>query len=355
MASGWQPAIFFDKDPQDLTLLECAFIAGSVKRPNYYNPFLRKNRENAEEVRLRDEERINYVLGKMHKANMISAAEFAQLKASDLVFNQGRMAYVHNTVIDLVKEGLETPFIADVLEENGISNISTSGARIITSLDKDLQASTLQALRRQLSQLDVRLRGYKRDAVQKEYEALSYSGDDTTLPGNFVVWYHCFGFLCARQRNLGRGAVQWGRGNRPPISRGLRAALPMPMQSLPVAPAGQVRTIARGCCSQLQPGDRIYVSIRSVNEDGSLELDLEKYPQVEGAAYVLQEGAVRAMGGGMSNKNYNRATSAKRLMGSTFKIFLFYRGNAAWVESGGYDRQQSADLHLHAPILHTAA
>ena len=32
-----------------LTLLECAFIAGSVKRPNYYNPFLRKNRANAEE------------------------------------------------------------------------------------------------------------------------------------------------------------------------------------------------------------------------------------------------------------------------------------------------------------------
>src|SRR5665647_3167268 len=29
---------FFDKEPQELSLLECAFIAGSVKRPNYYNP-----------------------------------------------------------------------------------------------------------------------------------------------------------------------------------------------------------------------------------------------------------------------------------------------------------------------------
>ena len=77
-------------------------------------------------------------------------------------------------------------FITDALEENGISNISTSGARIITSLDKQLQDRTLQALRRQLSQLDVRLRGYKHDEVQKEYEDLGYSGDDSLLPGNFV-------------------------------------------------------------------------------------------------------------------------------------------------------------------------
>nr|WP_321464746.1 transglycosylase domain-containing protein [uncultured Desulfobulbus sp.] len=313
---------FFDKDPQDLTLLECAFIAGSVKRPNYYNPFLRKNRENAEEVRLRDEERINYVLGKMHKANMISAAEFAQLKASDLVFNQGRMAYVHNTVIDLVKEGLETPFIADVLEENGISNISTSGARIITSLDKDLQASTLQALRRQLSQLDVRLRGYKRDAVQKEYEALSYSGDDTTLPGNFV-----FGTIAsvssARDKETSVEVQCNGAGEIGHLSQEGFGRIADAYAKFTRGASRASANDRKGLLQQLQPGDRIYVSIRSVNEDGSLELDLEKYPQVEGAAYVLQEGAVRAMGGGMSNKNYNRATSAKRLMGSTFKIFLF--------------------------------
>ena len=33
---------FFDKDPQDLNLVEVAFIVGSVKGPNKYNPFIRK-------------------------------------------------------------------------------------------------------------------------------------------------------------------------------------------------------------------------------------------------------------------------------------------------------------------------
>jgi hypothetical protein len=65
------------------------------------------------------------------------------------------------------------------------------------------------------------------------------------------------------------------------------------------------------------------VSIRGTDDKGKLLLDLERYPQVEGGAFVLQEGAIRGMSGGMSNLNFNRATTAKRLMGSTFKPFLF--------------------------------
>jgi membrane peptidoglycan carboxypeptidase len=313
---------FFNKDPENLTLLECAFIAGSVKRPNYYNPFLRKNVANADEVRLRCEERIDYVLGKMRKANMISEAEFTQFKASDLVFQQGRMSYTQNTVMDLVKEGLETPFIADVLEENGISNISTSGARIVTSLDKELQDRTLQALRRQLSQLDVRLRGYKRAEVQEEYKALGYSGDDTFLPGNFL-----FGTIgtIATSRDQGKNVqvlFQDGRLEGVIGDAGFEQtanAFARFTRNAGRASAGDRQALLK----QLQTGDLVYVSVREVEPSGRLVLDLEKYPQVEGAAYVLQEGAVRAMGGGMSNVNYNRATTAKRLMGSTFKVFLF--------------------------------
>lgn len=313
---------FFDKDPKDLSPLECAFIAGSVKRPNYYNPFLRKNMANMEEVRVRDEERVNYVLGKMRKAGMIGEAEYAQLKASDLVFKQGKMSYTQNTVMDLVKEGLETPFIADVLEENGISNISTSGARIITSLDKELQDRTLQALRRQLSQLDVRLRGYKRAEVQEEYQALAYLGDDSLLPGTFV-----FGTIASLATNRdGSPLVQVQLKDEQGTGRIVGEGFDRIADAYAKFTRGAGRASAadrQALLKQLQSGDQIYVSIRKVNEDGSLELDLEKFPQVEGGAYVLQEGAVRAMGGGMSNINYNRATSAKRLMGSTFKIFLF--------------------------------
>src|SRR5690606_1210238 len=39
---------FFDKEPRDLTLVECAFIAGSVKGPNQYNPFIQGTPERRE-------------------------------------------------------------------------------------------------------------------------------------------------------------------------------------------------------------------------------------------------------------------------------------------------------------------
>lgn len=319
---GVAARFFFDKDPKDLTLLECAFIAGSVKRPNYYNPFLKKNSANAAEVRQRGDERMQYVLGKMRKAGMVSESEYAKLKVADLIFKQGKMSFAQNTAMDLVKEGLETPFIANTLEENGISNISTSGARIITSLDPKLQGKTVLALRQHLSQLDVRLRGYHRILVQTEYKALAYPGDEEYTPGSFV-----FGIIAAISETRDKGAevrVQFDDGrfvgvidaiglNRlgdayAKFSRGASAASPADRKAL---------------LKLLQAGDRVYVSVRGVGESGELLLDLEKFPEVEGAAFVLQEGAIRAMSGGMSNLNFNRATTAKRLMGSTFKTFLF--------------------------------
>lgn len=96
------------------------------------------------------------------------------------------MSYTQNTVMDLVKEGVGAPYIAAALEENGISNISTSGCRIITSIDRKLQEKTVYALRRQLSQLDVNLRGYSRTKVQEEYAALDYPGDSDFIVGAFV-------------------------------------------------------------------------------------------------------------------------------------------------------------------------
>jgi penicillin-binding protein 1A len=313
---------FFDKTPKELTLLECVFIAGSVKRPNYYNPFLKKNLANADEVRQRGEARMRYVLGQMRKAGMINDSEYANLNVADLVFKQGKMSFAQNTAMDLVKEGLETPFIADALEENGISNISTSGARIITSLDSQLQGKTVQALRRHLSQLDVRLRGYHRALVQAEYKAMEYRGDDEFIPGNFV-----FGVVTAISENREKGeeiGVQFDDGRVEGVidATGLNplgAAYARFSRGASVASPADRKALLK----QIQAGDRVYVSIRGVDESDTLQLDLEKYPQVEGAAFVLQEGAVRAMSGGMSNVNFNRATSAKRLMGSTFKTFLF--------------------------------
>jgi penicillin-binding protein 1A len=313
---------YFDKEPSELTLLECAFIAASVKQPNYYNPFLKKNLANAQAVRQRSEERIRYVLGKMLKAGMLTEAEHKNLKPESLVFKQGKMSFTQNTAMDLVKEGLETPFITDALEQNGISNIATSGARIITSLDAQLQQKTILGLRQHLSQLDVRLRGYQREVVQTEYKELKYPGDDEYQPGNFV-----FGRISEIIETRDKGTelrVRFddsryeGMVDAPGLDRIADAHAQFSRNAAAASPADR-----KALLKQVQVGDFLYVGIRERGESGKLLLDLERYPHVEGAAFVLQEGRIRAMSGGMSNINFNRATTAKRLMGSTFKTFVF--------------------------------
>ena len=313
---------FFDKAPEELTLLESAFIAGSVKQPNYYNPFLKKNQGNPEETKQRATGRIHYVLGKMRRANMISEEEFLRAKDEEIVFRQGKMSYTQNTVMDLVKEGVGAPFIAAALEENGISNISTSGCRVITSIDLELQEKTVYALRRQLSQLDVNLRGYSRVKVQEEYAALDYPGDSDFIVGAFL-----FGTI-DEVTDTKEGVtvrVQFSDGRRTGVID--RAGIERMVASLTRYRRGAWATPGpadrKALVSELRAGDRVCASIREIDEAGELRLDLERYPQVEGGAFVLQEGAIRAMGGGMSNSNFNRATSARRLMGSTFKPFLY--------------------------------
>lgn len=314
---------FFDKSPQDLTLLESAFIAGSVKRPNYYNPFLKKNAENSEQVKQRVQERTNYVLGKMLKAKKINEQEYNTAKATEIVFKQGKMSFTQNTIMDLVKEGVGTSFIAETLETNSISNISTSGARIITSLDPHLQDKTIYALRRQLSWLDTVLRGYNRAQVQEEYKSLDFAGDSELQPGAFV-----FGTIAEVAEIQGKGAAIQIQFTDIPAKgllddKGLEHLVNALTRSRRGSWATPGPADRKELLRALLPGDRVCVSIRGSNGANGFLVDLERYPKVEGGAIVLQEGAIRALSGGMSNLNFNRATSARRLMGSTFKPFLF--------------------------------
>ena len=315
---------YFDKDVADLTLLEAAFIAGSVKRPNYYNPFIKKNRKDIRKARIRADERAGYVLGNMFKQGMISKEEYDSAIERDIVFIQGKTSFALNTVMDLVKDGLATQVITQALEDHGISNISTSGARIISSIDRSLQNDTLYNLRRELSRLDVRLRGYEREDVQKEYGDLTYTGDGKIREKAFL-----FGTIAAIDVNNSKKPIINVRfGSKQPEGfidqQGLSRLLDALVKYRKGLWAKTGKKDLAELLSQLQVGDKIYVSVREVDLfDGAPTLNLERYPKLQGAALVMQQGLIRAMAGGMENHFYNRAVSAKRLMGSTFKPFLF--------------------------------
>ncbi len=314
---------YFNKKPAELSLLECAYIAGSVQRPNYYNPFTRYNRAHPSKARSKVKRRVGYVLGKMFKAQAISRQEYEDALENEVVFNQGKMSFRLNTAMDLVREGLESEKVTTALEDHGIFNVATSGIRIVTSIDKTVQDSTLQALREHLSVLDIRLRGYERGEVQKQYAALDYAGDQSTVPGAFV-----FGIIGDKVRKNGEtihipviiGKQQHQGVIAPDGLEQCLAALAMYRKNRWAAPDAKDRQYL---LKQLQPGDRVYVRIMEQTPEEKLKLELMRYPEVQGGVMALQQGMIRVMTGGASNRFFNRATDAKRLLGSTFKPFLF--------------------------------
>ncbi len=344
---------YFDKDVADLSLLEAAFIAGSVKRPNYYNPFTKKNRQDSRKALLRADERAGYVLGNMLKLGTITRQQYDAAIEKDIVFNQGKTSFALNTVMDLVKEGLASQVIASALEEHGISNISTSGARIICSVDKTLQDKTLQALRRELSRLDVRLRGYDRKTVQEEYQQIKHE-----TPAEIKINSSLFGTI---------KKISTSDKKHPEITVEFNKKLPegiIEVQGLQRMAAALNRyrkgrnakpgkkAIAE-LLSRMQVGDLVFVSVKEVDIlDGVSSLELEKYPKLQGAALVMQEGMIRAMSGGMDNRFYNRAISAKRLMGSTFKPFLFSAAlQLGWNPVDQLDNRRSVFVFMGQPYF----
>ena len=62
-------SIFFNKDLRELSLAECAFIAGSVKGPFNYDPFIQRNQARREKALERGRLRLKYVLDRMVEEN----------------------------------------------------------------------------------------------------------------------------------------------------------------------------------------------------------------------------------------------------------------------------------------------
>jgi membrane peptidoglycan carboxypeptidase len=313
---------YFDKEPKDLTLIESAYIAGSVKRPNYYNPFIQKDQQGVEEALERGRLRADYVLKSMRDLGMISDLEYEHGKSLDIPFKKGSVGYSLDYVMELVTEAVTSKKLLDTLSVHGIDNISTSGIRIITSVDKDIQQETMHALRKQLSYLDVRLRGYQREEVQAELEQLDYGGDTVIAEGNFV-----FGNVSSISGE-GDGLVikvsvglENGDGiiDKEGISHLVDARVKWQKNRWSEVEKGDFAAFLE----QVQVGDRVWLSVREFDEALAPVYNLERFPLIQGGAMVLQNGRIISVVGGVENRFFNRAMYGKRTMGSSYKPFVY--------------------------------
>ncbi len=313
---------YFDKPVQKLDLVECAFIAGSVKSPNTYNPFIKRDDMAAARARVLAKRRTGYVLAQMYGMGKISVEQYQASIGREVPFRQGKMSYSLNTVMDLVKDALDTPEVQAALQEHGIDNIATSGIRIVTTVERDLQEEGLRSLRQELSRLDVRMRGFERKTVQDEYKALPAGrGDGVVAEGALL-----FGRIVKVDRAVPEVTVSFGGDE---VSGRIDRAGLMPLAQA-LARYEHQRWSEAGekglqhLLDQLVGGDRVFVKVREVDSlAGVCLLDLAKYPKLQGALLEMKDGTIRAMVGGFENHFFNRAVSAKRPMGSVIKPLVY--------------------------------
>lgn len=317
---------YFNKSVKDLNTLECAFIAGSVKRPNFYNPFIKDNEEMAQLARRRARQRADYVLGQMLKLGMITPAQFEEYSQQEINFEQGQMFFPLNTLMDYVKKSLSMPEVEEALAANGIDNVATSGIKIYTTIEKDLQEKALFSLRKDLSRLSVRLKGYSQEELQEYYAGLTQAGDWDLFTGAFL-----FGTISSIdispdpliKVSLGKvGGKQniSGSIDRAGIFTVVDSFVKWEKQRWTEPTEEDVSRFLKG----FKVGDTVFVSVREIPPDGSpILLDLEKYPEIQGGLIALKDGTIRSMVGGMENHFYNRAVAAKRPMGSVIKPLVY--------------------------------
>ncbi len=330
---------FFDKPPESLGVAECAFLAGLVKAPAFYDPFL-GDEEQREIAVARAHERTRHVLRRIvtEPAAKLAgpeldeaAAERVQQEARRLLddgftlpFKRGTFRYESSAVLDEVAKRLTEPPFDTIVGGAGIESATSAGLVIVTTLDDDAQREATYALWHHLTEVGLWLEGLQPEALvlpdqraprfdpdfpprRHEFRfarVVSHDGD----PGKRTLTLDLGGHACVVDREgvvrIAVAALQGAKGD-----------------ATTKASSADVDAFATEV-----PDDAIVLaSVREIpgKNRPTAMCDLEVRPELQGAVMVLQDGEIRAMVGGNDNRNFNRAT-ALRQFGSTWKPLVYH-------------------------------
>ncbi|MGH8551557.1 MAG: penicillin-binding protein 1A [Methylococcales bacterium] len=293
---GAAAQVYYGKSVEELTLSECAMIAGLPKAPSQANPIT--NPERALERR-------DYVLNRMAELDFIKREEL------DQALMQPVTARLHGDSIELAAPDMAEMVRQKMVEKYG-PDAFTNGFKVYTTISSRLQTAALNALRQTLHEYDGR-HGYRgtegripagASAAQIQETLIAYQKVGDTLPGlvtsvhsdSVSVEVHGVGLI-----ELPWKGMTWARRYINENSRG-------PSPNSP----GEI------------VAERDIIRVRR-NQDGNWMLT--QVPDVSGALISLKpsDGAIVALVGGFDfdRSKYNRVTQAKRQPGSGFKPILY--------------------------------
>lgn len=163
---------YFDKDVSDLSLAECAYLAGINNSPNSYNPFSEKN-DNTERIT----NRTLTVLQKMLELGYINEDEYndAVEEVNDgLDFDNGTIK-TENSIYSYHTDALITDVIKDLAEEKNITEtfaqnyLYLAGLTIHSTQDSDMQEKV------------------EKEFLKKQYMIKSSDGESTAQAAMVII------------------------------------------------------------------------------------------------------------------------------------------------------------------------
>ncbi|MGK5091959.1 transglycosylase domain-containing protein [Deltaproteobacteria bacterium TL4] len=301
---------YFDKEISELNLAEISFIAGSVKGPANYNPFRKTNPESIEKIIKRATLRRNYVLENMLELGFITRKEYEQASKDPVRFREGSFRFQQNHNVETVKAKLrEEPFVS-ILKAHGINDLSRAELNIYTTLDVRIQRYSSFIMKRHLSTLEFKLTPYAPPKLPLISEKARLES------GQFYVGK-------VTHLDQKKASVLVGVGPDLALIEGPHLT-EFAQKVLHLSPTQTITPrLLKKALSVLKTGDPILISVTKQNAEGQWQASIERAPQLNGGALILQEGELRAMVGGFEDYGFNRALHAKRQPGSTFKLLVY--------------------------------
>ena len=282
---------YFNKRVRDLTLPEAALLAALPKGPEYYSPVRYPERA------LR---RRNLVLSEMQQDGKITMQQEEAAKAAPLGLHiQTPPNSIAPYFVEEVRRQLE--------KEYGVDEVHGAGLRVHTTLDLDLQAVANKAVLDGVAAYE-RREGWKGDLpniVLAGGDVESYKHPDWIQPITKDSYVH--------------GVVTAVEPKRVTVKLGMQIAV--------LTPEDWAWTQFAEADSFLRNGDLVYLKIEGPGAGGTWKAALEQDTGAQGALMAVDNasGEVVAMVGGrdFALSQFNRATQAKRQVGSSFKPYVY--------------------------------
>lgn len=333
---------YFNKSLDELTLAECAFLAGLPKAPSTYNPITNKDKAII---------RRNYVLDRMAEDGYITKEEAENAKQEDIVVNESFISKQQRYSLYFSEEVRK--LLSDIYGEE---QLYSGGLAVRTTINPKYQEVATRVLRKSLIDFD-RKHGWRGAEKNIDLNDKAWLEDANIVKqiekNNKELWQVLLsreGVISGMEDDGWKKAIviDVAKDNAEiGLSNGNKGIIPLSdvLWAKSVVDGKKSDVAISSVAQVLKVGDIVFVKL---SDEKNNIYSLQQVPELNGSMVVLDPhtGRVFAMVGGFSysRSKFNRATQAYRQPGSTIKPFVYLTA----LETGNYT---PSSVILDAPVV----